>query len=104
MLELEPGDRPGGIVTHWEFRTLPARPMVSVDLSFDSADAVRIEALIRREIEAAPADAVLDIRVHGTPTGAPIKLPSAARMRELAPATMNVDLRVVPSAFPPSTG
>jgi len=97
MLELEPGDSPGGIVTHWEFRTLPARPMVSVDLLLDGTDSVEIEALIRREIEAAPADAVLGIRVRGTPTSVPIRLPSAARMRELAPETMNVDVRVVSS-------
>jgi len=97
MLELDLGDRPGGIVKHWEFRTLPARPMVSVDLSLDGADPVRIEALIRREIEAAPADAVLGIRVRGTPANVPIRLPSAARMRELAPETMNVEVRVVSS-------
>jgi hypothetical protein len=42
----------------------------------------------------APSDAVLTIQVAGTMTESVARLLSAAHLRSLAPATMNVELRL----------
>jgi len=42
----------------------------------------------------APPDAVLTIRVEGTMTQHAARILSAANLRSLAPATMNVDVRL----------
>jgi hypothetical protein len=52
-----------------------------------------LEIRIRSLIDEAPADAVLTIRVEGAITDAAARVFSAARLRALAPATMNVEVR-----------
>jgi len=77
----------------WHFRALPARPLVRHTLSLDAVADVDLEVRLRSLIAEAPADAVLTIRVEGTPTEGAARLLSAAHLRSLAPATMNVELR-----------
>jgi DNA repair protein SbcD/Mre11 len=77
----------------WEFRRLPARPMVVKDLAADGLSDGKLEAAVRAIIDVAPPDAVLRIRVVGRPHGATGGLP-AARLRRLAPPSMNVEVRL----------
>lgn len=78
-------------VTH-RFCRLPARPMVSVDVAVDGIDAAALEARITAAIAAAPPDAVLQLRLTGASRQHTSVLPTAARLRELAPSTMNVEV------------
>lgn len=91
VLELT-GDPSGGTVAQWEFRELPARPMVTVRLVVDAHDTTGVERGIHRAIEGAPADAVLRIHIDAPP-GEGFRAPSAAQLREMTPGTMNVELR-----------
>jgi DNA repair exonuclease SbcCD nuclease subunit len=85
----------GDVDVRWEFRQLPARPMVLETLSADAMDARALQSAIHAIIAGTPIDAVLTIRIDGSLTEAHWKVLSAARVRELAPDTMNVELRPV---------
>lgn len=83
------------ITVDWEFRQLPARPLVRHDLELDGLDAAQVESAIRAFVANAPADAVVSVRVTGPITENVSRVLSAVSLRALAPATMNLDLRLV---------
>jgi DNA repair protein SbcD/Mre11 len=84
-----------GARVDWRFHTLPARPLVRHTLSMNALADTDLEVRLRSLIAEAPADAVLTIRVEGTITEGAARLLSAAYLRSLAPATMNVELRPI---------
>lgn len=49
----------------FEFRPLPARPMVTRTLSFDDIGAVDVPARLAATVESTPGDAVVQLRVRG---------------------------------------
>ena len=83
----------------WEFRQLPARPMVRKELTVDGMSAHSLDAQIRAIIADAPSDAVLWLRVTGTLTDDQLRVVSARRLRAIAPDTMNVELRIGDGSF-----
>ncbi|MFN8571424.1 MAG: metallophosphoesterase [Gemmatimonadaceae bacterium] len=83
-----------GAQLNWEFVELPARPLVVRDLTLTGAADDEAELRIAAMIREVPTDAVLTIRVTGDAPVESLRLPSAARLRDLAPETMNVELRV----------
>jgi exonuclease SbcD len=93
------GDR---VKVDWHFRKLPARPLVRHDLQIDGLDAGRVESAIRMLVADAPADAVVSIRVTGDMTDEISRVLSARFLRELAPPTMNLDLRLLEKMDPRS--
>jgi DNA repair exonuclease SbcCD nuclease subunit len=78
----------------WHFRELPARPLVRHDLPLDGLEAGQVESAIRSLVANAPADAVVSIRVTGEITEHVSRVLSARFLRALAPATMNLDVRL----------
>lgn len=95
LLECRRDDAPGGALGDWGFCLLPARPMVVRDLRADGASAATVEAMVRRAIREASANAVLRLRVHGAVQEGARGVLAAANIRSIAPATMNVDVRLV---------
>jgi DNA repair protein SbcD/Mre11 len=83
----------GAARVDWRFNTLPARPLVRCALDVNSCSGVELEARLRMLVTEAPVDAVLTIHVEGSVTDQAGRLLSAANLRSLAPATMNVELR-----------
>ena len=79
----------------WHFHRLPARPLVRHDLQLDGLDAAQVESTIRSIVANAPADAVISVRVSGSPSEEGSRVLSAEFLRGVAPATMNLDLRLV---------
>lgn len=78
----------------WQFHQLPARPLVRHELQLAGLDAARVESAIRLLVASAPADAVVSVRVSGAITEPVSRVLSARFLRDLTPATMNLDLRV----------
>jgi DNA repair exonuclease SbcCD nuclease subunit len=78
----------------WEFRALPARPLVRRDVNVGDIAADALESVIRTMIAESPEDAVLTIRVVGDVSDATWRVLSAANLRRLSPTTMNVELRL----------
>jgi DNA repair exonuclease SbcCD nuclease subunit len=64
----------------FEFRPLPARPMVTCTLSFGGMNAVEVRSRVAAAINSTPDDAVVQLRVTGTIPG----MLTAALLRELA--------------------
>ena len=94
LLDFEPAHGRGGVLRKWDFRELPSRPMVIADLH-GGGDGGRLESEISQVIATAPRDAILRIRIHGFPDERGRALAKAARLRDLAPATMNVEAVLV---------
>ena len=78
----------------WRFRRLPARPLVRRDLHLAELADDRLESTIRSFVADAPADAVLTIRVVGAITELAARVLSATYLRAVAPASMNIELRM----------
>ena len=84
-----PGGRP-----RWEFRRLPARPMLRRELDAEAWTGAALDTAIRAIVAAAPPDAVLGIRVAGAVPDAGLRVLSAARLRSFVPETMNLEVTV----------
>jgi len=78
----------------WQFHPLPARPLVRRDVHLDAIEDAAVEPTIRVLIGDSPADAVLTIRVAGKLGDDARHVLSAANLRRLAPATMNIELEL----------
>ncbi len=84
-----------GPVLEWRFRPLPARPMLVEEVRVDDGRAPSLGEKIERVVRAAPADAVLRVRVRGRiPVGDRPAL-GASRLRAITPATMNLEVVLV---------
>lgn len=90
LVRVGPGD--GRPLVGWEFRELPARPMIRKDLVADALGDEGFDLALREAIRSAPPDAVLAIRVTGTVSDIQCKALAAGRLRAIAPHTMNVDV------------
>jgi DNA repair exonuclease SbcCD nuclease subunit len=77
----------------WEFRRLPARPMVRREIAADGMSAASLESAIRNIVDCVPPDAVVSIRVDGALTDAQWRVMSGTRLRRFVPDTMNLDVR-----------
>lgn len=78
--------------TRWEFRELPARPMIRHEIVPTSMSETALASAVHELIAAAPGDAVLSIRMAGPLTDAQWSVVSSARLRAIAPSTMNVEI------------
>lgn len=95
LVEVGAGDDRGGTLERWTFHRLPARPMVIAEVEANGVEFGALQTLLTGAIAEAPADAVLRIRVHGVPAPAAFAALRAAHVRDLAPATMNVEVVLV---------
>ena len=78
----------------WEFRELPARPMIRREITPHGLTESALATAVQAIISAAPSDAVLSIRVAGELSAEQWRAVSSARLRSMAPPTMNVDISV----------
>ena len=76
----------GGRLAGLEFHPLPSRPMRVHEIQ--AADAGSVEGQVRAAIASAPDDALLQLRVPAALVG--VEVLRAARLRALAPPTMEV--------------
>jgi DNA repair exonuclease SbcCD nuclease subunit len=87
----------------WRFHRLPARPLVRREVRVDNIPEDGLESTIRTLVAEVPADAVLTIRVIGALTERAARALTAPNLRRLAPASMNVELRIEDGGNPPET-
>jgi DNA repair exonuclease SbcCD nuclease subunit len=87
------GDRRvGGRLLGATFVELPARPQIEIAVELPAGDRDRQEAEIARQLARLDPDSVVRIRLEGPAGAGPPFSIGAARLRELAPPTMNVSL------------
>jgi exonuclease SbcD len=87
-----------GCLVDTTFHSLPARPMLYLDVVAESSGSELLQHL-QAELLALDADAVVRIRLVGPHAGAARAALTAATLRELAPPTMNVAVAPDRSAF-----
>jgi DNA repair exonuclease SbcCD nuclease subunit len=98
VVDVAPGDDAAAI--RWEFRRLPARPMLRQTLRAPRWSRATLDAAVRALVAAAPADAVLQIRVEGDIAATDLSVLSAARLRAFVPETQNLEIRVSDAVLP----
>jgi DNA repair exonuclease SbcCD nuclease subunit len=79
-------------VVRWEFRELRARPMLRREIQATGLAPEALASTFHAIIAAAPADAVLAIRVTDGLSDAQWRAVSSARVRAMSPVTMNVQV------------
>jgi DNA repair exonuclease SbcCD nuclease subunit len=96
-LGLEPASGSGRLIES-TFVRLPARPMVDLAIDATGLCAQGLADRVRALLSDIAPDAVVRLRLEGSDTGKAWGSLSAPRLRELAPATMNVDLAPAPGS------
>jgi exonuclease SbcD len=91
VLELEREGREDRWRVRADFRRLPTRPMVAVDVLASGLGAAALRRRVEAVLAAAPPDAVLRLRIVGRVTTDARDALAAATLRALAP-DMNVDV------------
>jgi DNA repair protein SbcD/Mre11 len=84
---------PGNTALDWEFRRLPARPMLVRELEVSGFEGARLASAIGALLAELPADAVVRLRLTGQLTDSARRILGSAKLRALAPSTMNVEVR-----------
>jgi DNA repair exonuclease SbcCD nuclease subunit len=95
LLAASEGESPGGSLDEATFVDLPARPMATLTLRAQEIEGDHIENVLEESLSALDPDAVVRIRVEGRISQEARGLLTAERLRRIAPASMNVSLRVV---------
>ena len=95
ILEIETTGPGAGTVVNWHFYPLPARPMIQIDLHAGNMRGPQIEFWIRSRLTEIPEDSIVKLKVHGKISDEALRVFSAPFLRELAPATMNIDATLV---------
>ncbi len=89
-LEVDLDGQRRGQVSSLKFVRLPTRPMVPLMLDVDGADGSSVEELVRQRLAALAINAIVRIHLRGRGAEAARAVLTAARLRELAPATMEL--------------
>jgi DNA repair exonuclease SbcCD nuclease subunit len=86
------GGPDGGRIEERSFRPLATRPMVQLELDVEGRTPTHVERELRRRLHACDPDAVARIVTQGTPALPLDGVLAAARLRALAPPTLNVSV------------
>ena len=83
---------PPGTPVRVAFQPLPARPMVSLVLEPPAPDRAALVSLLASRLRQLDPDSIVRLQLRGPSAAASQRVLSAACLRDLAPATMNIDL------------
>jgi exonuclease SbcD len=92
ILELESRCGGGAALGSWRFHPLPTRPMVQLELKAARKNTDDLRATIRTLLAGLSPEAVVRLRLQGPVPEEARGVLSAASLRALAPATMNLSL------------
>ncbi len=81
-----------GVIKHWQFHQLPARPMKILELRAQGMNPEQLKSWIKQAISHLPEDSVVKLRVHGTLSPEALSILGAESLRGLTAPTMNVSL------------
>ena len=67
--------------------------MLQLELRPGTMNQMQLKSWIQTRIKNMPADSIVKVKVYGTASEGAMEVLRAASLRELAPATMNIDAR-----------
>ena len=76
----------------WEFRELPARPMIRREIAVAELTPMALASAVEAIVAEVPRDAVVSITLVGALTDEQWQVVSSARLRAIVPRTMNLDV------------
>jgi exonuclease SbcD len=79
----------------WEFRKLPARPMVQLDIPAEGMGKKPLYELLMHRIQALDPQSVVRLRIQGSLSPECLPLLQAASLRRICPESMNISLRLL---------
>ena len=91
ILEFETGSTRKNALKNWQFRELPARPMIQLDLHAAGMTNSDLRLWIETRLSVLPDDSIVKIKIHGTVPHKAMEVLSAPALRTLAPESMNID-------------
>ncbi len=89
------GNGSGGRLSRWQFKELPARPMIQLELNPSGKTGAEVASWIQARVDSLPADSIVNLRVFGEVSESAKDVLRAASLRAQAPATMNIDARFI---------
>jgi DNA repair exonuclease SbcCD nuclease subunit len=92
VLALEPASHSGCALGGISFVPLPARPMVVLDFAPAAPGAGAVASELARELETLDPESIVRVRLIGPHATAARSVLRAARLRAVAPSTMNIEL------------
>ena len=90
LIKLVPGKE--GLNQAIEFHQLPTRPMVKIEISTQDQTLAQLQALVRAQLSELDADAIARLHLTGPQAEQLQGSFTAANLRAMAPASMNVSL------------
>lgn len=84
-----------GMLRHWQFHQLSARPMTQLELQAGGMGAGALEEWIKNSLSRLPKDSVVKIRIHGRLPNGSLEVLKAESLRSLTPPTMNLTVTLV---------
>lgn len=94
-LAVAPAKTSGGILVGWSFVQLPTRPMFEVTIDVNELDVNGLKRKLSECIAAIDPDGILRIRIQGHIPAAFEPVLTAAYLRNIAPATLNIQLAAI---------
>jgi len=94
IVEAVRDDSSKGVLDKTTFTPLPARPMVTLRVDMDGMQAAGVNQLLRKKLSEISEDAIVRIHPHGQMTEEIQQIISASHLRSIAPATMNISVRI----------
>jgi DNA repair protein SbcD/Mre11 len=94
ILELNASRKPNDQIEKIEFHKLPARPMTAIVVNTEGKSAVALKKEIRHAIFQLDPDSVVNLRFLGPDAEEAQYHFPAAKLRKIAPSTMNIQLSI----------
>jgi len=91
ILEVSADEEGRGQLEGWRFHSLPARPMIQLELSLSGLDESSCRKALKKELKGIPEDSVVRLEISGKPKTDDWCLLSTQSLRDLAPE-MNITL------------
>lgn len=92
MIEIACEGKDKGTISHWRFHPLPARPMHEITIDGNGVSASKLKAYLNYLFSTLPKDSIFKIRWQGELPSDAQKLLRTQSLRDMAPATMNIEL------------
>lgn len=92
ILEIDPTDGKGSLLSRWDFHELPARPMIKIGIDITGLDPHKLRDLLKQSLGRIDPNSVVRIDVRGSFAEQYYPVLHAGEIRAICPEEMNVSM------------